>query len=72
MASLDVVKERWLFGSPIPYAEPPWARGCPSPYFKDSHRRLRKAMREWVDTVRLLEGVNVKLPLNRRLKLVRI
>ena len=50
-ASLDEVREHWLFGSPIPYAEPSWARGCPSPYFKDSHRRLRKAMRAWVDTV---------------------
>lgn len=33
----------------IPYAEPPWSRGIPSPYIKDSHRRLRHVMRQWVE-----------------------
>ncbi|KAF4547699.1 Acyl-CoA dehydrogenase-like protein 3 [Elsinoe fawcettii] len=48
--SLDEALEKWTFGSPVPYAEAPWARGCPSPYYNDSHRRLRKAMRDWVET----------------------
>ncbi|PSR77327.1 acyl-CoA dehydrogenase [Coniella lustricola] len=42
--------DKWLYGSTLPYAEAPWARGCPSPYYKDSHRRLRDAMRKWVET----------------------
>ncbi|KAG7128072.1 Acyl-CoA dehydrogenase apdG like protein [Verticillium longisporum] len=43
------IKTNWVFGSPLPFAEAPWARGCPSPYYKESHRRLRQAMRAWVD-----------------------
>lgn len=42
---------KWVFGSTVPYAENTWARGFPSPYYNDSHRRLRTAMREWVDQV---------------------
>ncbi|KAJ5365519.1 acyl-CoA dehydrogenase [Penicillium concentricum] len=45
----DEIKAKWLFGSTVPFAEPAWARGCPSPYYNDSHRRLRAAMRTWVD-----------------------
>ncbi|KAJ5824735.1 acyl-CoA dehydrogenase [Penicillium robsamsonii] len=45
----DDIKAKWLFGSTVPFAEPAWARGCPSPYYNDSHRRLRAAMRSWVD-----------------------
>jgi alkylation response protein AidB-like acyl-CoA dehydrogenase len=37
------------FGSIIPYAEPAWYRGWASPYYNDSHRRLRAAVREFVD-----------------------
>ena len=43
------VKNRWIYGSSTPFAEPPWANGCPSPYYGDSHRRLRQAMRTWVE-----------------------
>ncbi|EKG16048.1 Acyl-CoA dehydrogenase [Macrophomina phaseolina MS6] len=39
----------WIYGSTVPYAEPPWSRGIPSPYIKDSHRHLRHAMRQWVE-----------------------
>ncbi|KAF7554454.1 hypothetical protein G7Z17_g2923 [Cylindrodendrum hubeiense] len=46
----DELKSKWLYGSPLPFAEAPWARGCPSPYYRDSHRRLRHAMRTWVET----------------------
>ncbi|KAF2007978.1 acyl-CoA dehydrogenase family protein [Amniculicola lignicola CBS 123094] len=36
--------------SPVPYAEPLWLRPqFKSPYFKDSHRALRKKVREFVD-----------------------
>ncbi|KAF2196514.1 acyl-CoA dehydrogenase family protein [Delitschia confertaspora ATCC 74209] len=36
--------------SPVPYAEPLWLRPqFKSPYFKESHRQLRKAVREFVD-----------------------
>jgi len=37
------------FGSPLPWAEPPWYGNRPSPYYKSSHRILRKAVREWVE-----------------------
>lgn len=36
--------------SPVPYAEPLWLTPqFKSPYFKDSHRRLQRAMREFTD-----------------------
>ncbi|KAL2118591.1 hypothetical protein VTJ04DRAFT_8251 [Mycothermus thermophilus] len=36
--------------SPVPYAEPLWLRPqFKSPYYKESHRRLQKAMREFTD-----------------------
>jgi hypothetical protein len=36
--------------SPVPYAEPLWLRPqFKSPYFKESHRRLQKAIREFTD-----------------------
>ena len=37
--------------SEVPYAEPPWlVPMMRSPYYKDSHRRLQKAMRFFFDT----------------------
>jgi hypothetical protein len=37
--------------SQVPYAEPLWLRPeFKSPYYKESHRRLQKAMRDFVDT----------------------
>ncbi|KAH6642758.1 acyl-CoA dehydrogenase [Boeremia exigua] len=41
--------DQWTFGSRIPYAENSWAAGAPSPYYNDSHRRLRKALRTWME-----------------------
>jgi predicted heme/steroid binding protein len=36
--------------STVPYAEPLWLKPeSASPYYKDSHRRLQKAMRKFVD-----------------------
>ncbi|OOQ91326.1 hypothetical protein PEBR_00284 [Penicillium brasilianum] len=42
--------EKQGHGSQIPYAEPPWVCGLPSPYIRDSHHQLQRAMREWVET----------------------
>lgn len=35
--------------SPIPFADPPWHSSKEHPYYKDSHRRLQKYVREYVD-----------------------
>jgi acyl-CoA dehydrogenase len=32
----------------IPFAEPPWLNGLPSPYYTDSHRRWQKACRDFI------------------------
>ncbi|KDQ16196.1 hypothetical protein BOTBODRAFT_30921 [Botryobasidium botryosum FD-172 SS1] len=43
--------------SKVPYAEPTWlTEGYYSPYFKESHKALQKAMREFYDTVILPEA----------------
>ncbi|KAG9005113.1 hypothetical protein FRB93_009983 [Tulasnella sp. JGI-2019a] len=43
--------------SQVPYAEPAWlSEGFHSPYFKESHRSLQKAMRKFVDEVIYPDG----------------
>ncbi|KAH6695419.1 long-chain specific acyl-CoA dehydrogenase [Plectosphaerella plurivora] len=37
------------FNIAAPIAEPPWLRGLPSPYFKDTHRRFQAACRTFLD-----------------------
>ncbi|KAI6905764.1 acyl-CoA dehydrogenase, partial [Hortaea werneckii] len=37
------------FGNLSPWSEPAWCHGIPSPYYNDSHRRLRDAIRAYVD-----------------------
>ncbi|PVH95515.1 acyl-CoA dehydrogenase-like protein [Periconia macrospinosa] len=37
------------YGSTLPWAEPSWYTGHPSPYYKESHRRLRDFMRKWCE-----------------------
>lgn len=37
------------FGSPIPYAEPLWYSRNVSPHYTDSHRKLRAAVRKYID-----------------------
>ncbi|GAA5938284.1 acyl-CoA dehydrogenase family protein [Sporobolomyces koalae] len=37
------------FGSLTPYAEPAFYRDLPSPYYNESHYKLREAIRAWVD-----------------------
>ncbi|KEF51432.1 uncharacterized protein A1O9_12581 [Exophiala aquamarina CBS 119918] len=45
----EEIRRDWVYGSTIPYAEASWARGLPSPFYNDSHRCLRQAMRDWVE-----------------------
>jgi acyl-CoA dehydrogenase len=33
---------------PVPFSEPPWLNGLPSPYYNDSHRRWQKACRAFI------------------------
>ncbi|KAF9873398.1 hypothetical protein CkaCkLH20_09211 [Colletotrichum karsti] len=35
--------------SRVPFADPPWLRGLPSPIFNDSHRRFQAACRKFLD-----------------------
>lgn len=37
------------FGKLAPWAEPAWSHGIASPYYNDSHRKLRNALREYID-----------------------
>jgi hypothetical protein len=39
------------FGSHLPWAEPSWYSGRPSPYYNDSHKHLRNVVRKWVEEV---------------------
>ncbi|CAG9950996.1 unnamed protein product [Clonostachys rosea f. rosea IK726] len=32
----------------VPFSEPPWLTGLPSPYYNDSHRKWQKACREFI------------------------
>ncbi|WPG99803.1 acyl-coa dehydrogenase apdg [Acrodontium crateriforme] len=42
-------KEEEAFGDLAPWSEPAWSQGIPSPYYNDSHRRLRNALRAYMD-----------------------
>ncbi|KAG0652620.1 Acyl-dehydrogenase apdG [Hyphodiscus hymeniophilus] len=37
------------FGSTTPWADPVWYSGRPSPYYKESHVKLRDFVRKWTD-----------------------
>ncbi|TPX33022.1 hypothetical protein SmJEL517_g04008 [Synchytrium microbalum] len=39
-----------LFGDLVPYGDPTWYQGWKSPYYNDSHRRLREYMRNIIET----------------------
>jgi len=32
----------------VPFSDPPWLNGLPSPYFTESHRKWQKAIRPWL------------------------
>lgn len=38
-----------FFGEGMPFGDPYWYQDFHSPFYNDSHRRLRKAMRKWVE-----------------------
>lgn len=38
-----------LFGDLIPYGDSAWYQGLHSPYYNDSHKKFRNAMREWTE-----------------------
>lgn len=40
---------RSTFGEQVPFGDPVWYQDWFSPYYNDSHRRFRAAMREWVE-----------------------
>lgn len=33
----------------VPFSEPPWLSGLPSPYYKETHKRFQKACRAFID-----------------------
>ncbi|KAI9827459.1 MAG: hypothetical protein M1832_004808 [Thelocarpon impressellum] len=35
--------------TPVPFSEPPWLNGLPSPYYNESHRRWQKICRAFID-----------------------
>lgn len=37
------------FGSLAPWSEPAWSHGIPSPYYNATHRKLRDALRSYID-----------------------
>jgi len=42
-------KSPFAFGDQVPYCEPDWYQEWYSPYYNDTHRRLRDAMHKFVD-----------------------
>lgn len=45
----QVVDNKNSFGEQIPYGDPSWYQGWNSPYYNDSHRRFREAVRKFVE-----------------------
>ncbi|RDW89632.1 putative acyl-CoA dehydrogenase-2 [Coleophoma cylindrospora] len=41
---------------PVPFSEPPWLMGLPSPYYNDSHRAWQKTCRALVDELLMPEA----------------
>jgi alkylation response protein AidB-like acyl-CoA dehydrogenase len=42
-------KDKKSVDKPVPFGDPAWLLGIPSPFYSDSHRKFQKAVREWVD-----------------------
>eukprot|EP00929_Paragymnodinium_shiwhaense_P003055 TRINITY_DN103459_c0_g1_i1.p1 TRINITY_DN103459_c0_g1~~TRINITY_DN103459_c0_g1_i1.p1 ORF type:complete len:413 (-),score=98.40 TRINITY_DN103459_c0_g1_i1:212-1450(-) len=38
-----------VYGSDIPYAEPAWYRGAPTPYYTESHAKFRETVRKFME-----------------------
>jgi len=45
-----IITTRNTYGSMVPYCEPSWYQDWTSPYYTDSHRRLRTAVRSFVES----------------------
>lgn len=41
--------KRDFYGDLSPWAEPAWYKTLASPYYNDSHKRLRKAVRDYLE-----------------------
>ena len=48
-ASMKAVSEIQTFGDLSPWAEPAWYSTLESPYYNDSHRRLRSWVRDYLE-----------------------
>ena len=47
------------YGSLVPFSEQGWARGLPSPYYNESHAKLRSELRTWLyDEVEIMENIH--------------
>ncbi|ORZ02043.1 acyl-CoA dehydrogenase/oxidase [Lobosporangium transversale] len=46
----NVEDDEFQFGEMIPFGDPSWYQQWGSPYYKESHRRLRRYVRKFVDT----------------------
>jgi hypothetical protein len=44
-----MVTKRETFGNLNPWSEPAWYNVLSSPYYNDSHRRLREFVRNYID-----------------------
>lgn len=47
MSANHTVKEP--IGNPAPFAEPAWFNSLASPYYNESHRRLQRSVREYLE-----------------------
>jgi len=43
-------KKEETFGNLAPWSEPSWCNSLASPYYNDSHKKLRNALRTYIDT----------------------
>lgn len=43
-------KQEAPFGNLAPWSEPAWSHGIPSPYYNESHKKYRNALREYINT----------------------
>lgn len=50
LASKKAASTEQRFGNLAPWAEPAWYNSLHSPYYNDSHRRLREYIRSYIDT----------------------
>ncbi|KAI8810157.1 acyl-CoA dehydrogenase/oxidase [Cladochytrium replicatum] len=48
LSGMLITKENEVFGDLTPFAEPAWYQDWYSPYFKESHIKLRAHMRKWL------------------------